>query len=133
MCANIIIKLYIFSVSFHFLKMTTFALDIVISKVRGLNTAGRIQCGIARLGSAQQNTAKSPEIDTRKNSTFPAALFRILVQDTIYDKVIISVFRNKKLSRDLLGHVVIPVSCVSTMSCVPRATTCWLPIRLLKK
>jgi hypothetical protein len=70
--------------------------------------------------------------DTRKSKLFPAALFRILVQDTIYDKVAITVFRNKKFSRDMLGQVTIPVACVSTMSAVPRAASCWFPIRKSK-
>jgi hypothetical protein len=45
-----------------FSTMTTFALDCVISQVRGLNSDGRISCLIARVGSAQQNAGKTAEM-----------------------------------------------------------------------
>ena len=105
---------------------TVYSFDVVLCGVRNLKQQGKLHCTVQRLGASQgvrRMEAKTSEIDTRVTSAFAPVLFRVLVQDTIYDRIIITAVMRKTFGTEVLGMCVVPSSVVSTMATMPRAAT----------
>ena len=73
---------------------TVYAFDVVLTQLRGIKVQGRVHATVQRFGSGagapRRMEAKTSEIDTKVTQSFPPVLFRVLVQDTIYDRIIVT-------------------------------------------
>lgn len=108
------------------MSSTVYAFDVVLQAVRGLKHTGKMYATVQRFGGdggARRMEAKTQEIDTARTTAFPAALFRVLVADSIYDRIIVTLVCKKTFGTEVLGMCVIPASSVSTMATMPRAVS----------
>ena len=75
----------------------TFAFDVCVLELEAVREPGKTYCVVARASGGGfvgvPREARTATIDTRTATRFPRAVVRVQVQDTIYDRVAIRVFR----------------------------------------